>query len=533
MSSDIEDLRRELDIVEVISEYLNLERVGSNYRTNCPFHPDSTPSFYVSPSLQIFKCFGCNVGGDAIKFVSLYENVSYTRAALLLARKYGIRVRIEEEPSEKREILNVLGEVADFYRSRLSQNSEVLAYLKERGLETSTIRRFGLGYSPSSEDLVRFLRDIGGLETYEKTGNLSKLGENKYRDLFLGRIVIPIKDARGNVVGFGGRTLKGEGPKYINSPDSDVFKKREILFGLSESLGYMRDLGYAIVVEGYFDVMRMHQEGFRNTVAPLGTSFGEAHARILAKFVRKVYLVFDGDEAGKRALRIAAPHLLKEGLEVYPVLLPEGTDPEEMLRREGKTALRRLLEGSSELLEGLMKDIKEGGDRERKIKDFLYFVSFMKDEIKAYTLVSALSRLTRIPQEVLTSQMYPKDRIRREEEERKLNLTWVERVFLKGLMDLKPDVSLEELNLSPTARRIAESILREEYYEVPEEVINLKVVDLRREFEDVLGRLRIDIPREELKTGVGVREAIREMLRSHRGVIKPTSLRRRRLRLES
>ena len=526
MSSDIEDLRRELDIVEVISEYLNLERVGSNYRTNCPFHPDRTPSFYVSPSRQIFKCFGCGLGGDAIRFVSLYENVSYMQAALQLARRYGIRVRIKEDSSEDAEVLRVLEEVADFYHSRIRKSDEALSYLKERGVDISTIKRFRIGFSPSSEDLVRFLREIGGLEAYERTGNISKIGENMYRDLFLGRIVLPIRDHRGRVVGFGGRTIRDSGPKYVNSPESGVFKKREILFGLHESVNYIKDFGYCVVVEGYFDVIRMHQEGFRNTVAPLGTSFGEHHARILSRFTKKVYLLFDGDEAGRRAVRIAVPHLLREGIDVYPVFLPEGMDPEEFLKREGKIALRRLIESGVDLFEGLMKDILEGKEREARIKDFMYFVSFMKDEIRAYTMVSELSKKTKIPQEVLLSHMYPRERIERSAEEERPKLSWTERVFLKGLMDLKPRISLDELNLTPKVREIAESIMREEYYEVPEEVINLKIENLEEGFREALQRMKIDIPEEEVREDRPVREVIREWVRTHRGGFRP--LRRRR-----
>ncbi|MDQ7038767.1 MAG: DNA primase [Aquificota bacterium] len=525
MSSDIEDLRRELDIVDVISEYLNLERVGSNYRTNCPFHPDRTPSFYVSPSRQIFKCFGCGVGGDAIKFVSLYENVSYMQAALQLARKYRIRVRIKEGSPEDTETFRVLEEVADFYHSQIRKSDEALAYLRNRGIDISTIRRFKIGFSLSSEDLVSFLKEIGGLEVYERTGNISKVGEDRYRDLFFGRIVIPIRDHKGRVVGFGGRAVRDSGPKYVNSPESEVFRKREVLFGLHESVNYIKDLGYCIVVEGYFDVIRMHQEGFRNTVAPLGTSFGEAHARILSRFTRKVYLLFDGDEAGRRAVRIAAPHLLREGIDVYPVFLPEGVDPEDFLKGEGKIALRKLIESGSDLFGGLMRDIEEGTDREAKIKDFMYFVSFMKDEIKAYTMVSELSKKTKIPQEVLLSHMYPKERIERPREEGP-KLSWTERIFLKGLMDLKPDISLDELNLTPRVREIAESIMREEYYEVPEEVINLKVENLEEGFREAIQRIKIDIPEEEIRENRTVREVIREWVRTHRGGFRP--LRRRR-----
>ena len=523
MSSDIDELRRELDIVDVVSDYINLERVGANFRANCPFHPDRTPSFYVSPSRQIFKCFGCGVGGDAIKFVSLYENISYVEAAKQLARRYGIRLRIREESGERSKIHQVLEKVAEFYHSKLKENREALDYLRSRGIEGTAVKRFLLGFAPHSRELVDFLKREGALELYERTGNITRLDEERFRDLFRNRLIIPIRDQRGRFVGFGGRLLSGEGPKYINSPESEVFKKRELLFGLYEGLSYLRDLRSAVLVEGYFDVISLHQEGFRNAVATLGTSFGREHARVLSRFVSRVYLLFDGDEAGRKAMRLAAPHLLSAGMDVYPVFLPEGLDPHDFILREGRRALRSLMESSPELFELLLDRVKRGENVEEAVRDFTYFASFVRDEIRSFTLLSELSKLTRIPLDVLSSKVYRRREEPAAEEGERLSFT--ERVFLKGLFELRPEVDLDQLNLSHRARELAEMILREEYYEVPEEVLNLKTVDLEGEFQAALQRLRIDIPKEELETA-GLKESIREMIRSHKGGIKPSALRR-------
>ena len=523
MSSDIDELRRELDIVDVVSDYIHLERAGTNFKANCPFHPDRTPSFYVSPSRQIFKCFGCGVGGDAIKFVSLYENISYVEAAKQLARRYGIRLRIKEDSGEKGKIHELLEKVAEFYHSKLRENREALDYLKGRGIEGSTIRKFMLGFAPQSRELVELLKKEGGLEIYEKTGNITRVDEERFRDLFRGRLVIPIRDQRGRFAGFGGRLLKGEGPKYINSPESEVFKKRELLFGLYEGLSYLKDLKSAVLVEGYFDVISLHQEGFRNAVATLGTSFGKEHAQVLSKFVGRVYLLFDGDEAGRKAMRLATPHLLSAGVEVHPVFLPEGMDPHDFVIKEGKKALRSLIESSSDVFELLLERVKRGEKVEEAIRDFTYFASFMKDEIRSFTLLSELSKLTKIPLEVLSSKVYRKREAVPEEEGNRLSFT--ERIFLKGLFELRPEVDLDQLNLSHRARELAERILSEEYYEVPEGILNLKTTDLEEEFEAALERLRIDIPKEELEAA-GLRESVREIIRSHRGGIKPSALKR-------
>ncbi|NPA41470.1 MAG: DNA primase [Aquificae bacterium] len=532
MPSDIDDLRRELDIVDVISEYINLQRVGSNYRANCPFHPDRTPSFYVSPSRQIFKCFGCGVGGDAIKFVSLYENLSYIEAAKHLARRYGISLRIKGEKEGPKEVYDALEAVSQFYHKKLKESREPLEYLKSRGIDNSSVRRFNLGYSPSSQELVEFLKRLGLLKDYEKTGNLVRFSDGAYRDLFRNRLIIPIRDARGRVVGFGGRILQGEGPKYVNSPDSDIFKKRELLFGLYEGLAYLKDLKTAIVVEGYFDVIALHQEGFRNAVATLGTSFGRDHALQLSKFVEKVFLVFDGDSAGRKALRLAVPHLLKAGLEVYPLYLPEGTDPHDFIFSRGKEAFRRLLDNSRSLFEQLLYRIREGVNPEEAIRDFTYFVSFLKDEVEAYSLLAQLSKLTKIPVDVLASKMYRREEPSVEEEDPRVSFT--EKLFLKGLFELRPEINIEELNLSSKAYELAKSILAEEYYHIPEEILNLKVDDLETAFWSSVDKLRIDIPEEELKAQTAsVREFVREAMRNHRGGIKPASARRWRGKLES
>ncbi len=523
MPSDIDDLRRDLDIVDVISEYISLERAGTSYRANCPFHPDRTPSFYVSPSRQIFKCFGCGVGGDAIKFVSLYENVSYGEAALQLARRYNIPFQLKKDPSANARLYEALSAVADFYHASLRKSETALDHLRSRGIEGSTVKRFQLGFSPSSEELVKLLREMNILEEYEKTGNVTALTEGRYRDLFHRRLVIPIRDHRGRVVGFGGRILQGEGPKYVNSPESEVFRKRSTLYGLHEGLSHLKDLESAILVEGYFDVIALHQEGFRNAVATLGTSLGKEHAALLAKFVKRVYLVFDGDSAGRRAVRLAVPHLLKAGLEVHPVPLPEGTDPHDFLRKEGKKAFRELLSTTPTLFESLLSGVR-GEDPETAIRDFVYFASFVEDGIKAYSLLSELSRLTRIPVDVLASRMYRREEPR---EDGGVKLSFTERVFLKGLLELKPDVDLDQLNLSHRARDLAECILREEYYDVPEEVINLKSTDLEREFRSALDSLRVDISAEEMAiSDRSLREAVRERIRNHRGGIRSLPLKR-------
>ncbi len=505
---DLREVVKKLDILDVISSYVDLERSGNNYRTRCPFHPDDTPSLYVSPSKGIWKCFGCGVGGDAVKFVALYENLSYTEALLELAKKYKLPVRLERKKKDEN-LLNTLNLVAEYYHRKLREHPKVVDYLKGREISERTIKKFKLGYSPSSEELLGFLRENQLLSTYEKTGNLIKIDERHYKDLFAGRLIIPIRDLKGNTLGFGGRTLSDMGPKYINSPETELFRKREILFGFHEGLGYIRDKKRAILVEGYFDVMSMHQEGFQEAVAVMGTSFGEDHAKLLSGYVQEIVLIFDGDQAGRRAIRQTAPYLLRKGLRVKVFLLPEGEDPDTYARKFAKE-LRTSLEGAGDIFENLLKE-----NSKQAIEDYLYFCAFVKDKVQQMELLSMLSKETNLPMAVLKEKMKEhlsrqRDFERTKEEQR---LSYHEKVFLYGLyVGLGSEELLKRLNLSPYAMELAEAIIREEYHLIPEDVKRQSFYDPQRAFEESLRKLEPD-PRAEEDVSL-------EKIRSKKGTVR-------------
>ena len=479
MSSDIDELRREIDIVDVISEYITLERVGSNYRANCPFHPDRTPSFYVSPSKQIFKCFGCGVGGDAIKFVSLYENISYLEAALELAKKYGKTLNIQKI-SKNEKILIALDRVADFYMESLHKNEEALDYLRSRGISGNTLKRFGLGFAPSSESLVKLLRKEGLLEDYLKTKNLIKISEESYRDLFLKRVVVPIRNPSGRVIGFGGRRIKEDNsPKYINSPDSEVFKKGKNLFGLFEAKDYIKDEGFAVLVEGYFDVLKLFSEGIRNVVAPLGTALTEEQAELLSRYTKTVYLLYDGDSAGRNAMNRAIPLLLKAGLEVHPVYLPEEHDPDSFIDAFGVKELKNLIKNSPELFERLLTNASE--NLEEYTRDFRYFLGFLKDDIKKIALATEYEKRYKVPVETLLQPVKEKE---------SKSLPWNVKVVLRGFYELRPKVSLEELELPEDIKELCRKAINGEEHELPKEVFEINVPNLEKVFWSVLDKLQ-------------------------------------------
>ncbi|WP_340695309.1 DNA primase [Hydrogenobacter thermophilus] len=512
--SDREDILKRIDIVDVISSYIELKRTGNNYSARCPFHPDDTPSFFVSPSRGIFKCFGCGVGGDAVKFVALYENISYSEALVRLAKRYNVPIKLKESKKDTK-VLHIFELVSEYYHNMLRTSPNAIDYLKSRGVSSRSIQRFMLGFSPSSEALVSLLKKEGVLDAYEKTGNIVKIDEGIYRDLFAGRIVIPIRDDKGRYVAFGGRVLYSGQPKYINSPESEFFKKREIIFGLYEGKDYIKDRGFAVIVEGYFDVISMHDEGYKNTVAPLGTSFGEYHARLLSRYTKEVILLFDGDSAGKRAVRQATPYLLAHGLKVRLAHLPEGEDPDTLAKRD-RDLLRSLIDNAKDIFELLMYGLKD--NQRDALRDLLYFAGFLKDKVYQHELLREVSKISRLPMSVLYEQL-PK--VQKEVKEDGESLTYAERVFLLGLMKFGKEDHLKDVLLSPEAMRIAEYILAGDYHLVPESVKNAKVYNLESTYLASYEKLKIDKSdfKEETKSILEMRkEKNREVVRFRRKI---------------
>ncbi len=478
--SSYKDLLGKIDIVDVISSYIELKRVGNNYTARCPFHPDDTPSFYVSPSKGIFKCFGCGVGGDAVKFVSLYENIDYWEALEKLAKRYGIKINLKRREKHS-QLLLALQKVAEFYHEELKNSKVAIQYLQSRGINSKTISKFQLGFAGNTENMIRLLKEEGLLEVYEKSSNLIKIDENIYKDLFRNRLIIPIRDIKGNVVAFGGRSLDGSHPKYVNSPESEVFKKRSTLFGLFEAKDYIKESQQVVIVEGYFDLMSLWQEGIRNCTAPLGTALTEDHAYILSKMAKTAILLYDGDQAGKRAVRSSVPHLLKAKMEVRVVYLPEGEDPDSFVKKE-PNLLREMLSSSLPVEEFLLEEIKKGN--KQAFDDLLYFCGFIPDSVKKFELLKEISRITGLPITSLQDRI-PKTEVRRERE--KVELSYHEAVFLAGLYRFGFEgIELEHLRLSPQAMELVEAIQKGEYHLLPGYIKNFKAYDLERAFKESL-----------------------------------------------
>lgn len=373
--SFIQELLSRLDIVEVIGKHVPLKKTGKNYIACCPFHKEKTPSFTVTPSKQIYKCFGCGVFGNAIGFTMAYEGLTYPEAVRTLAGRLGMVVPEDAVGREKnaraKTLFDHMQAAADFYRKSLETAPRAKEYLKNRGITPETAARFCLGFSP---DAWNALKDVLGPTLYdspelEDTAGcglvIRKDATHRY-DRFRGRVMFPIRNRRGQVISFGARTLNGdEHPKYLNGPETPIYHKGTEIYGLYEAADAIRAKHRAIIVEGYMDVISLSQAGFTEAVAALGTSVTSEHVRRLLKVTDTVYFCFDGDSAGQHALTrgmTASLSVIADNQEVRFIVLPVEHDPDSLIKEKGATAFEEALGKSLSLSEFFVKTVSEGKD---------------------------------------------------------------------------------------------------------------------------------------------------------------------------
>lgn len=355
--SFIEELLGRVDIVEVVQRHVELKRAGREFQARCPFHEEKTPSFTVSPQKQFYHCFGCGAHGSAIGFLMNYEGLEFPDAVEELARQIGLKVPREASRSQRRspDLFDILDAAANFYAAQLKDHPAAIEYLKERGLSGEIAREFGIGFAPASWDAL--LGKLGGDDEarnrLKRAGLLSE-GKRGLYDKFRNRIMFPIHDRRGRVIAFGGRALDEDGPKYLNSPETELFHKGREVYGLYLARRRQGRLDRILVTEGYMDVVALAQYGFRNAVATLGTATTSEQAESLFRSADEVVFCFDGDAAGRkaawRALESTLP-LLREGRQARFLFLPEGEDPDTMVRSAGAEAFAALVEDSRPLSE--------------------------------------------------------------------------------------------------------------------------------------------------------------------------------------
>ncbi|MCX8027819.1 MAG: DNA primase [Thermodesulfovibrionales bacterium] len=345
-----DEIKERIDIVEFISEYVPLKKAGSNFKGLCPFHKEKTPSFMVNPAKKIFHCFGCHKGGDVFNFLMYYENITFQEAVNRLSLITGIKIGSQRGLSKDREtLLKIYDLTATLFYENLINHNKPISYLKKRGIKQDVIDIYKIGYSINDVSfLFRYLKEKGFKDDDIFKSRLVHKDGDRIWDFFRDRIMFPIYDKDGHVIAFGGRTLSDSKsiPKYINSPDTEIFKKGSSLFGLHQSKNSIIHKGYAILVEGYIDVIMCFQHGIENVVAPLGTALTEQQLERIKKYTNNILLMFDGDTAGISATKRAIELVMQKSLNAKIVLLPKNEDPDSMLTKQGHEALRQLISRS-------------------------------------------------------------------------------------------------------------------------------------------------------------------------------------------
>ncbi|HHV98544.1 MAG TPA: DNA primase [Clostridiaceae bacterium] len=416
----IEEVRISNDIVDVVMEYVRLERKGKDYFGLCPFHKEKTPSFSVAPAKQIFYCFGCGKGGNVIQFIMEIENLSYIDAVKLLADRARIQLPDGDSPEEKekalikRRLIEINTEAARFFFSMLNspKGEKARWYLKNRDIKESIIRKFGIGYSGDSwNELFIYLKKKGFEEEHILKSGLVLLNKaGTFYDRFRERIMFPIFDIRGNVIAFGGRVMDSSKPKYMNSPETVVYNKSKNLYALNfaKNSGEKR----LIIVEGYMDVISLHQSGIINTVASLGTALTESQGRTLKKYAEEVIISFDADTAGQAATMRGLDLLSDIGCNVKVLKIPDGKDPDEFIRKNGVDAFKKLIDKSISLVEYKIEILKKNIDTDTvdgKIK-FLNktadILSKIDNSVEREMYVKKLAAQYRISEESIFSEVY-------------------------------------------------------------------------------------------------------------------------------
>ena len=421
----IDEIKERSDIVQIISEYVTLKSMGSNFKANCPFHSEKTPSFVVSQAKQMYKCFGCGEGGDVINFIMRIENVDFSEALKILADKAGIKLEDYSDETqkaaanEKQRLIQINTEAAKYFFNMLwNKNPSMLNYFVKRGLDRKTIKGFGLGYSGTSwNGLMDYLKSRGygqndilasGLVTQRKKGD-------GYRDRFINRVMFPIFDHKGLVIGFGGRVIDDSMPKYLNSPETLVFNKRYNLYGLNFAKKVLKSHKEPIiVVEGYMDVIALHQFGVKNSVASLGTALTKQQALLLKRFTDEVIISYDNDSAGINATLRGMDILNENGLSVRILNLKEAKDPDDYIRKNGVDEFRSEIENAVSFTQFKIDVLRKASHMDSPegkaifCKEVAKILSNIESPVEAEYHIKKISDETGISVEAIGKEVYGK-----------------------------------------------------------------------------------------------------------------------------
>ena len=430
----ISEIKDGCSIVEVISDYISLKKSGVNYKGLCPFHAEKTPSFIVNEEKKIFHCFGCGVSGNVFNFLMKFEHLSFPDAVKEAARRAGISLplRMDEFKSEEKaegnaELLKINQSASDYFREILRASKEGergRKYLVKRGIDKGIAEEFKLGFAPNRWDgLLTFLSDKGILrEDLQRLGLVIPREDRKgFYDRFRNRLIFPIADFKGRVVGFGGRAIEAEEPKYMNSPDSPVYTKGYHVYGLHVSLPSIRKTDQAIIVEGYFDFLSMYQHGIKNVVATLGTALTPHQIKLLKRYTKNLIIIFDSDEAGAKAAMRSLPLFLDEGISPQMVLLPAGFDPDTFAQKDNGEVMRGKLREALSLLDVFFGQVFTANDaysikgKLKIIEAVVPMVSRIRDRTERELYIQRVSQRLGVKEEIIFQKMKREDRSERSE----------------------------------------------------------------------------------------------------------------------
>jgi DNA primase len=396
----IEDLKRQTDIVRVVQDYVPLKKAGTNWRAPCPFHKETKPSFNVNPAKEMFFCFGCHKGGTVFNFIMEMERVTFPEAIKIVAEKSGVPLpklidddRFEARKHDSDQVIELNQWALAWWQDQLQSKAatSVRHYLKERGLTDETLETFRLGFAPDSwEALSTHLRQKGATqEQLEKSGLVVKKDEGGSYDRFRGRVIFPVFDVQGRAIAFGGRTLDPDGdPKYLNSPETPAYTKGRNLYGLHLTRDEIRRQGFAILVEGYLDLIVPYQHGVRNIVASLGTALTPEQVKLIRRFAPKVLVNYDGDRAGVAAAKRAIETILAEDIEVKVLVLPDNTDPDDFIRKNGVEQYNRLRTEASPHIQFVIdqalrdRNLNSPADKAAAVGETLPFIRAVRERIQ-------------------------------------------------------------------------------------------------------------------------------------------------------
>ncbi|UCG30601.1 MAG: DNA primase [candidate division WOR-3 bacterium] len=468
----IEEVKRQTDIVDIIGRYVQLKKMGKNYRGLCPFHSEKNPSFYVNPEKGIYYCFGCKKGGNAINFLMEYEKLDFPDAIKRLAKNLGIEIDTTKGLRYK-ELYEVNEQACQFYAHCLTKDigRRGQEYLLRRNMKLDKLQDFRLGYAPASGGLTTFMRQKGfSVARLQQAGLIST-----NRELFRDRLIFPIFNLSGRIIGFGGRGIDDFiQPKYLNSPETPIFKKGDGLYGLYQSKEKIRSKGEVMLVEGYFDLLSIYQHGFDNISAPLGTSLTEQQALLLSRFARKAMILFDGDLSGIKAALRAIGLLIDAQVDVFVTLLPENSDPDTFINAQGAEALQELVGNAADFFHFYKGVVKTDTVAQEiaLIKDLIQIIGRIKDPIRYDRYLKYAAHVFDIPVETIQKEINGKvktpkrkiqtTRISQEEELMAMILSGYE-YFGVVKKYLKSDDFIED-----GIKRLFKKLLKEENFDIAE-----------------------------------------------------------------